>query len=159
VLAGAAPASGPDDNALVLVPADVCWLHAHAFNETLNSACNTQPDQEWVEINGQRWTNLEGQIVDVAELQLVNTSWCINWADGPGTPEYGAFYLDSCDYGDDAELFWVQPVSGENYSYYINAFASDFFDQWIYMDPAQPANSTIIGTPQSAARPWDPQAV
>jgi len=40
----------------------------------------------WVFVNDQRWTNLSGQLVDVAELQHAGTDACINYAQEGGLP-------------------------------------------------------------------------
>ena len=74
-------------------------------------------------MNDQRWTNLSGQLVDVAEMQHAGTDRCINYA------QEGVYRMASCVKGDNAELFWAVPTGSTTHGspnyWYINVAPSD----------------------------------
>jgi hypothetical protein len=84
---------------------DGYYLHAHAFNQPVSTI--TVGNQTFYTCNRQRWTNPAGQIVNVAEVNLVGGDSCLNWVASNDT-----FYLDSCQAGNKDELFQLANDGG-----------------------------------------------
>lgn len=124
-------------------------LFAHAHNyyiQTENSPSGCT--QWWSFINRENVTNLSGQTDTAWEIQLADTGQCINDVD---TTEY----LDSCQPGDEFELFWQTPVAtGSSLFTYANVDWSLIFEAYAYMS----APDNIIGNVGDETSP-DPAAL
>jgi hypothetical protein len=115
-----------------------CALHGHAHGDHITVTCN-QTIQAWAFVNGQRWTNPDGQIVHVSELRLAGTNWCVNF-----TPVDYNFYLNNCVAGDANELFWVTPSDPRFDYWFINAAASMATHENYYMTAVSFTNNAIV---------------
>jgi hypothetical protein len=95
----------------------------------------------WDFVNGQRWTDLGGQILSVYEMQEGKTGECINLAKG-------TFYLDSCRKGDKNELFVLDPTGsttgGSPNYWYLNVASSEHLKQYMYLTARRMANGAIL---------------
>jgi len=92
-------------------------------------------------MNCQRWTDLDGDIVEVTELGFPSNNLCLN----DDTYNTGWIYLDSCVKGDLNELFYVGPTLGPQVFSVSN---SELFGTWSFL--ASQWNSQ--GLPYSGAK-------
>ena len=122
------PGAAPALAANVIGEIDLGWqgsgntLYAHAHGSYIETTSLRFELQHWATTNGQRWTNNFGNIVPVAEIELVTAQGteCINL----GTDDKH-FYLDSCVHGDNNELFWFRQYGSNNHLYnLVNVEAS-----------------------------------
>jgi hypothetical protein len=102
---------------------------------------NRGTDDNWVFVNSQRWTNPNGAIVQVSEIQHAGTSNCINYSQG-------RFVMSGCVSGDKNELFWANPTgsttNGNPNYWFINVTASDAAHHFIYVTAQSLANGAIL---------------
>jgi hypothetical protein len=124
-------------------------LFAHAHNYPIQTTNNPSDcAQWWSYINRENIINLSGQTETAWEIQLEDTGQCINDVDF-------IEYLDSCQPGDENELFWQTPASGAGLLFtYANVIYSDVVGAYVYMS----APYDIIGTVSDDPSP-DPFAL
>jgi hypothetical protein len=100
-------------------------LYADAHGSYIETTALGSELQRWATTNGQRWTNNFGTIVPVAEIELMTaqglpTGQCVNLG-----ADHTWFYLDSCQHGDNNELFWFRQYGSNNQLYnLVNVEAS-----------------------------------
>jgi hypothetical protein len=104
---------------------------------------NRGTDDNWVFVNSQRWTNLNGTVVQVSEIQHAGTANCINYSQG-------LFEMSGCVSGDKNELFWADPTgsttNGNPNYWFINVAASETAHQYIFVTAQSLTNgSTLVG--------------
>jgi hypothetical protein len=102
---------------------------------------NSGADNNWVFVNGQSWTNLNGQNVQVTEIQHAGTDNCIIYAQD-------VFEISGCVPGNTDELFWADPTgsttNGNPNYWYINEATSEIVGDYIYITAASLTNGAEL---------------